>query len=134
NTSAPPPSTEMKPNPFSALNHLTTPCAIRLAPLALAGPCTPQWPSLPFSRERRAGGPRDEKHRPTNPASGTSLPVRRAHGERFTASVVGARPGSARQTRAPTAHSAAVTAKISAYWLLSAACSASVYRSDATRY
>src|SRR5690242_18382875 len=26
-TSAPPPSTEMKPKPLSALNHLTVPCA-----------------------------------------------------------------------------------------------------------
>src|SRR5919206_991857 len=28
NTSGPPPSTEMKPKPFSALNHFTTPCAM----------------------------------------------------------------------------------------------------------
>src|SRR3978361_1350503 len=27
-TSAPPPSTSMKPKPFSPLNHLTVPCAI----------------------------------------------------------------------------------------------------------
>src|SRR5215813_2678304 len=31
NTSDPPPSTVMKPKPFSALNHLTVPCAMSLS-------------------------------------------------------------------------------------------------------
>src|ERR1700710_1177640 len=38
NTSAPPPSTVMKPKPLSALNHFTVPCAMLNSPSENAGP------------------------------------------------------------------------------------------------
>src|SRR4051794_17569098 len=38
NTSAPPPSTGMKPKPLSALNHFTVPCAMLNSPSESADP------------------------------------------------------------------------------------------------
>src|SRR5215475_8618056 len=69
NTSDPPPSTVMKPKPFSALNHLTVPCAMFLSfrkvyrPRALRATFGRFRAAAPFADhvERRGCGPRTQK-------------------------------------------------------------------------
>src|SRR3982750_2597208 len=85
NTSAPPPSTVMKPKPLSALNHFTVPCAMLNSPSENAGPpvhrdealgrwlfsCTqpfsedvlsaPPDPAARWARVRRNSTPRTQK-------------------------------------------------------------------------
>src|ERR1700753_508015 len=51
NTSAPPPSTVMKPKPLSALNHFTVPCAMLNSPSEKAGPVKP-GPMTVFEQRR----------------------------------------------------------------------------------
>src|SRR3954466_6715187 len=57
NTSAPPPSTVMKPKPLSALNHFTVPCAMLNSPSENAGPPRPRprsaEPMTVFEQRRR---------------------------------------------------------------------------------
>src|SRR3954453_18371802 len=52
NTSAPPPSTVMKPKPLSALNHFTVPCAMLNSPSENADPVKP-GPMTVFEQRRR---------------------------------------------------------------------------------
>src|SRR4051812_404494 len=52
NTSAPPPSTVMKPKPLSALNHFTVPCAMLNSPSENANPVMP-GPMTVFEQRRR---------------------------------------------------------------------------------
>src|SRR3954471_229560 len=72
NTSAPPPSTVMKPKPLSALNHFTVPCAMLNSPSENAGPPRPRprsaEPMTVFEQRRReAAFPEDVPSAPHDP-------------------------------------------------------------------
>src|SRR3954454_15842427 len=71
NTSAPPPSTVMKPKPLSALNHFTVPCAMLNSPSENADPVKP-GPMTVFEQRRREAAfqrtshPDDPRHLPVS--------------------------------------------------------------------
>src|SRR4051794_31671725 len=63
NTSAPPPSTVMKPKPLSALNHFTVPCAMLNSPSENADPCD-TGPMTVFEQRRREAAFQRTSHPP----------------------------------------------------------------------
>src|SRR6266516_6926150 len=79
NTSAPPPSGEMKPKPFSLLNHFTVPCVILVFPFVRRGraPCATPAIALPHVEPGRTNARRKD---PARHARGGRLPTTRHHG------------------------------------------------------
>ncbi|GAA0423955.1 hypothetical protein Aca07nite_22550 [Actinoplanes capillaceus] len=82
NTSAPPPSTVMKPKPLSALNHFTVPCAMLNSPSENAGPPNrgsagpmtvfeQRYREAAFQEDVPSARPRDI-YRPTRDGAGVS--------------------------------------------------------------
>src|SRR3954451_12838333 len=72
NTSAPPPSTVMKPKPLSALNHFTVPCAMLNSPSENADPVNP-GPMTVFEQRRREAAFQRTSH-PDDPATPAGIP------------------------------------------------------------
>src|SRR6185369_6960683 len=90
NTSAPPPSTVMKPKPLSALNHFTVPCAMLNSPSENAGPpdsshsdCT-CCADQADGRFRAPGAPRAAFQRTSYPLSPTRLTTTRGEQKQHT--------------------------------------------------
>src|SRR5690606_17617819 len=170
----------MKPKPFSALNHLTVPCAILLLLYLPVGDGLARCNGHPAGFAQRCWRPSDgagaqttyrktrRKHTrsgsvqssgdvtavagaaaggggwpgwwPRRPHGGTGRSRRLAEAAAWRGGPVGhacagvrgrTRPGSGSATTAPRAHTPAVIAKISAYWVRSAACTACAYASEA---